>query len=325
MHRKTNISKCIYILAYVIANAILSNAQIATNKTDQSVAVQTEKIINVHDVSRTTTATIPSSSTVGFMNERSTENGNDDGDMNESSTVMPTKSIDDGTALIVDMINAEVAERNAGNNTVTDQMKSFPQDFDFNLDDLEDLNYHRKETSDVDDAEDDVTDGTLSGTSRFEEFTLDDVTSTNDGRRKGTDDNQEENVYRVAKSKSKPIANAAVIRNSRTSMYRPWTNGSVTSFQMLTEMYDQYRWNINNIMGNVSNKCGLDMQIYLNALNNEVEWALKGKLFNLICFNFSDCVSIRAYNIYPKTRRFAASYARVSFTLVIQKSAEQFF
>lgn len=272
MHRKTNISKCICILAYVIANAILSNAQFTANETDQSMAVQTEKIINVHDVSQIAKVTTPSS-TLGFMNERSDENGNDNGAMMNESTVMSTKPIDDATALIVDRINAEVAERNSGTDTVKEQMKSFPQDFDFNLDDLEDLNYHNKEILD-DDAEEVVTDGSLSGTSLFEELTLEEVTSTNDRSHKVADDNQR-NVYRVAKSKSKPIANA-FIRNSSTSMYRPWTNGSVTSFQMFTEMYDQYRWNINNIMSNVSNKCGLDMQVYLNALNNEVEWALKG-------------------------------------------------
>lgn len=271
MHRKTNISKCIYILAYVIANAILSNAQFTANETDQSIAVQTEKIINVHDVSQTAETTTPSS-TIDFMNERSNENGNDNGDMNES-TVMSTKPIDDGTALIVDMINAKFAERNTGNNTVKDQMKSFPQDFDFNLDDLEDLNYHKKEILE-DDVDEVVTDGSLSVTNRFEELTLDEVTSTNDSRNIVVDNNQR-NVYRVAKSKSKPIA-SAFIRNNSTSVYRPWTNGSVSSFRMFTELYDQYRWNINNIMSNVSNKCGLDMQIYLNALNNEVEWALKG-------------------------------------------------
>lgn len=274
MHRKTNISQCIYILAYVIANAILSNAQFTANETDQSIAVQTEKIINVHDVSQTTKTTTPSS-TFDFMNERSTENGIDNGDM-IASTVMSTKSINDETASIVDRINAEFAERNNGSSTATEQMKSFPQDFDFNLDDLEDLNYHKKETLEGDDADDDVvvTDNTLSATSKFEEFTLEDVTSTNDRTLKVGDDNQR-NVYRVGKIKSKPIANA-LSRNNNTSAYRPWTNGSVKSFQVFTEMYDQYRWNIHNIMNNVSNKCGLDMQIYLNALNNEVEWALKG-------------------------------------------------
>lgn len=285
MHRKINISTCtLHILAYVIANAILSNAQSTTNETDQSIAVQTEKIINVHDVSQTTTngaTTTPS--TVDFMNGQSTDNGNDNADDANDVTVMPTKSLDDGAALIIGMINAKYAERNNGSRTVVDRMKSFPQDFDFNLDDLEDFTYRNKDKLDGDDVVDVVTDNT----SKFEEFMLEEVTPTNAARNKVATDNQR-NVYRVAKGKSKPIADAFSRNNngSSASEYKPWTNnGSVTSFQMFTEMYDQYRWNIDNIMTNVSNKCGLDMQIYLNALNGEVEWALKGNFFySFLCF-----------------------------------------
>lgn len=286
MHRKTNISKCIYILAYayVIANAILSNAQHTTNETDQSIPVQTEKIINVNDVSEPTNRTAPSTTTttntttVDFMNEQfTTENGNDNVD---ATTIIPTTSIaDDGTAKIVDLINAKVAERNADKAVdANDQMNAFPQDFDFNLDDLEDLNYQKNEGDN--DGEDAVTD-TMN---RFDEFTLEVVTSSNDGNNRDDEvaGKNQRNVYRVAKSKLK----SSVSSNDSTSTFAPWTNGSVTSFRMFTELYDQYRWNINHFMTNVSSKCGLDMQTYLNALNNEVEWALKGNF----CAESSNCL-----------------------------------
>ncbi|XP_037037502.1 O-acyltransferase like protein [Bradysia coprophila] len=273
MQRKLNSTKCTYILAAcIIANAILSNAQFTTNETDQSAEVQTEKIIYVRDVSQTTnrvptTTTLlstASSSTVDFMNEPSaTENGNAAGDVNDT-TIIPTKSTEDETAMIVDMINAKIAaERRSGN----DRTKSFPQDFDFNLDDLEDLNEHQTET--LDGGDDDVVDVVTDGGNRFEELTLDEVTSASDGRQRVPDVDRR-NVYRVAKSKSKPP-----ILDSSALTSRPWSNGNVSSFKLFTEMFDQYRWNVNNIVGNVSSKCGLDMETYLNALNSEVEWALK--------------------------------------------------
>lgn len=284
MHRKINISKCnTYILAYVIANVILSNAQFTTNETDQSAAaVQTEKIMNVYDVSETTNRTAPSS-TVDFMNERPTENGND----NNDTTIASTKSIDDRTAKIVDIINAKFAERNADNNT---KPESFSQDF--NLDDLEDLNYHKKDTFEDGDAEDVVTETTH----RFEELTLEEVTSANSGKNIVLDD-KPQNVYRVAKSKLKSNANVFISNNSA-----PLINGSVLRFRMFTEMYDQYRWNIQSIMTNVSSKCGLDMQIYLNALHKEVEWALKGNCYihKLFKFQLSLCFSYRFAIILKK-------------------------
>lgn len=277
MQRKINSTKYTYVLAaYIIANAILSNAQLTTNKTDQSIDVQTEKI--VYDVSQTTsriptTATTTttllsaSSSTAVFMNET----GNATDDVNDT-TVIPTKLIKDETALIVDMINAKIAaERRSGGG---DQMKSFPQDFDFNLDDLEDLNDHKNET--LNDYDDDVADVATDDSNPFEELTLDEETSTSHARQKVLSEVDRQNVYRVAKgSKAKPIA-TAFFGNISALTYQSWPNGNVSSFKVFTEMYDQYRWNIHNIMGNVSSKCGLDMQIYLNALNNEVEWALKG-------------------------------------------------
>lgn len=266
MHRKANITKCIYVLAYVITTAILSNAQFTANKTDQSISVQTEKIINVHDVSETPTTTpasIPSpTATIDFMNERSNENGND-------------KPNDDRNSFVDDMINGKIKAGNSNGNNIAKeniQLKSFPKDFDFNLDDLEDLNYHKRETENRDDIDESVTDATT----KFEELTLEEESSTNKANYKVVDDNvNRRNVYRVAKNKTKPSVNVIVSDNS-TLLYRPWRDGSLKSFQIITEMYDQYRWNIDSIVSNVSNKCGLDMQIYLNALNNEVEWALKG-------------------------------------------------
>lgn len=267
MLRNINIAKCIYILAYV--TAILSNAQFTANETDQSIAVQTEKIINIHDVSQAPITTQTSTPSSTFMNERSNENGTDNGYMNEP-TILSTKSNDNPNAFTVDVINGGFT---AGQSNGNDRTKLFLQDFDFNLDDLEDLNYHKKETFEGDDAEDTVTDG-ADETTKFEELTLGEE-SQNDTSYKVIDDNvNQQNVYRVAKTKSKPSVNS-FIRNS-TSEYRPWTDGSVKSFQIFTEMYDQFRWNIENIVNNISNKCGLDMQIYLNALNNEAEWALKG-------------------------------------------------
>lgn len=284
MLRKTNIANCIYILAYVIANAILSNAQFTANETDQSIAVQTEKIIKIYDVSQTPTTTQTSTpSTLDFMNEHPNKNRNNNDYMYES-TVMPSKPNDNQTAFIVEKINEEIAERNNGSNTTMDTIKSFP-DFDFNLDDLEDLNYHKKETVESDDAEDIVTDDVLSSTPTLEDLTLP-AELPNDV--KIPDVNNQRNVYRVPKTKSKATVNVFVPNNS-TPMAQPWTDGSVKSFQMFTEIYDQYRWNINVIMNNVSNKCGLDMRVYLNALNNEVEWALKGKLLTLDYFNFNYC------------------------------------
>ncbi|XP_037936146.1 uncharacterized protein LOC119670101 [Teleopsis dalmanni] len=50
---------------------------------------------------------------------------------------------------------------------------------------------------------------------------------------------------------------------------------AVNVFQILTNLYDQFYWQISEIRTKVSTGCGLEMQAYLTALQGNYEWAQK--------------------------------------------------
>lgn len=53
--------------------------------------------------------------------------------------------------------------------------------------------------------------------------------------------------------------------------------GSANYFQIVTNLYDHFYWQISEIRTNVRTGCGLEMQAYLTALHSSYEWAQKGE------------------------------------------------
>lgn len=50
-------------------------------------------------------------------------------------------------------------------------------------------------------------------------------------------------------------------------------------FQIITELYDQSRWKIDEIIKGVDDRqCGADMTVYIKSLNLAIPWAIKGKV-----------------------------------------------
>lgn len=53
--------------------------------------------------------------------------------------------------------------------------------------------------------------------------------------------------------------------------------GSANYFQIVTNLYDHFYWQISEIRTSVRTGCGLEMQAYLTALHSSYEWAQKGE------------------------------------------------
>ncbi|XP_068155422.1 O-acyltransferase like protein [Drosophila tropicalis] len=51
--------------------------------------------------------------------------------------------------------------------------------------------------------------------------------------------------------------------------------GSANYFQIVTNLYDHFYWQVSEIRTNVRTGCGLEMQAYLTALHSSYEWAQK--------------------------------------------------
>ncbi|KAH8395608.1 hypothetical protein KR222_003309, partial [Zaprionus bogoriensis] len=68
--------------------------------------------------------------------------------------------------------------------------------------------------------------------------------------------------YLVSNGSSNPNASMA------ESLY-----GSANYFQIVTNLYDHFYWQISEIRTNVRTGCGLEMQAYLTALHSSYEWA----------------------------------------------------
>lgn len=72
--------------------------------------------------------------------------------------------------------------------------------------------------------------------------------------------------YLVSNGSSNPNASMA------ESLY-----GSANYFQIVTNLYDHFYWQISEIRTSVRTGCGLEMQAYLTALHSSYEWAQKGE------------------------------------------------
>lgn len=53
---------------------------------------------------------------------------------------------------------------------------------------------------------------------------------------------------------------------------------SVNLYESIIHLYDHFHWNISTLEKVVSKACGLDMNKYLYALNENKAWAIRGKL-----------------------------------------------
>lgn len=49
------------------------------------------------------------------------------------------------------------------------------------------------------------------------------------------------------------------------------------SFRYITDLYDQYEWDVDSFRSNLGTKCASDMDVYLYALNSGKTWAARGK------------------------------------------------
>lgn len=97
---------------------------------------------------------------------------------------------------------------------------------------------------------------------------------------------KDHNIYKIARSNKaktvksvriEPIKSTATIGNNAiltTEVLSSGNNGSI--FNHITNMYDQFQWNINDITKSVGQKCANDMMVYLKSLERGQSWALKG-------------------------------------------------
>lgn len=92
------------------------------------------------------------------------------------------------------------------------------------------------------------------------------------------------NVYKVPKSKKtqpsiRSSAHASLNNNPVINDFNPEklissANGSLTSFHDFTNLYDHYLWDT-AAMSSVSQACLKEMSVYLTALRDAEDWALK--------------------------------------------------
>lgn len=117
--------------------------------------------------------------------------------------------------------------------------------------------------------------------SRFDEFLLPEM------KEKPADPSQKfkknfKNVYKVPK-KTQPsvrsFSHASLNNNPVINDFNPEklissANGNETSFHDFTNLYDHYLWDTTS-MSSVSQACLREMSVYLRALRNAEDWALK--------------------------------------------------
>lgn len=128
----------------------------------------------------------------------------------------------------------------------------------------------------------------------FEELTLDDEVGTkkSDVPHRQKNDFDTQNIYKVAKpNKSKQLKAMASASTSvtprilhmsynRKSMAMPGMREKQflhpKSFEYITQLYDQYQWNVSDFSSMVSPKCTKNMDVFLSALQHGRTWASKG-------------------------------------------------
>lgn len=133
----------------------------------------------------------------------------------------------------------------------------------------------------------------------FEELTLDTDTDASTTQRPTVNASTRppfistQNIYKVSKStKSKSLKRssssaatmvAQPLLEIRLSKAASKTFGTekqfndVNAFRYITELFDQYEWNVDEIRDDISASCASDLETFLDALANGKAWATKGK------------------------------------------------
>lgn len=103
-----------------------------------------------------------------------------------------------------------------------------------------------------------------------------------------------QNIYKITKSsKSKSLKRSSSgagmmaaaqplleIRLSKASTKTVGTEkqfNDVNAFRYITELFDQYQWNANDVRDDISGRCASDLDTFLHALADGKAWAAKGK------------------------------------------------
>lgn len=158
------------------------------------------------------------------------------------------------------------------------------------------------------------TDDDANDDASFEELTLDtDPDATSTVRPVVTASTRQpfistQNIYKITKStKSKSLkrsssGTAAVLAQPlleiRLSKPTSQTFGTekqfndVNAFRYITELFDQYQWNADDVRDDISSRCASDLDTFIRALVDGKAWATKGKcspvqnvnIFSLVLF-----------------------------------------
>lgn len=102
-----------------------------------------------------------------------------------------------------------------------------------------------------------------------------------------------QNIYKITKSsKSKSLKRSSMgtsmsaaqpLLEIRLSKAASKTFGSekqlndVNAFRYITELFDQYQWNVDDVRDDIDGRCASDLDAFLRALLGGKAWATKGK------------------------------------------------
>lgn len=137
----------------------------------------------------------------------------------------------------------------------------------------------------------------------FEELTLDtDTDATSTSRPTAIASTRHpfvstKNIYKITKStKSKSLKRSSMSSSSgttaldaqplleiRLSKASSKTFGTekqfndINAFRYITELFDQYQWNVDDVRDDISGRCASDLDTFVHALVDGKAWATKGK------------------------------------------------
>lgn len=151
----------------------------------------------------------------------------------------------------------------------------------------------------------------------FEELTLDTDTDGSTTQRPTLNASTRQpfistqNIYKITKSKkSKSLKRssssaatmlAQPLLEIRLSKATSKTFGTekqfndVNAFRYITELFDQYEWNADEIRDDISGRCASDLDTFVDALVNGKAWATKGKCAPIFSLTRSTMASMAGY------------------------------
>lgn len=261
-------AKLICILGYVIAIiSVLSNAQITSiNKNNQYASNDVQVDAATHNDTTT------SSSSVASI------------DVNATTTTTTTTTTTSTTETAV------ADEETTTTASIAGGRRSRYEEFDLGFDDA---------LPTGDDATDDAD---------FEELTLDTETDATSSTHRPTTPSTRpsfvstQNIYKITKStKSKSLkrsstratAVAQPLLEIRLSKATSKTFGTekqfndVNAFRYITELFDQYQWNADDVRDDISGRCASDLDAFIHGLVDGKAWATKGKCIWYMQWRFS--------------------------------------